>query len=317
MDYKCKICGRTEGKIITCREMLFGTRDEFQYFECAYCGCLQITEIPKDLAKYYPVSEYYSFQKTDKKCGRLRSVLHRLLLYGYINNLLPANLHYIRSLKWAKLLKNERKTSTILDVGCGGGTLLRNMHSGGFKNLTGIDLFIEQDIERDNIRILKTDIANYPARANANPQLPSKFSLIMMHHSFEHMDNPHEVMQQCYKLLAPDGRMIIRIPVCDCYAYRKYGSNSYQIDAPRHLFLHTVRSMFILAEQSGFSIKHINYESGIGQFLHSEKYSMNISMFESYNVSAKRKKTMEVQAKILNRLHDGDCACFVLVKSGK
>lgn len=28
--------------------------DEFDYFECSNCGCLQIKEIPENIGKYYP-----------------------------------------------------------------------------------------------------------------------------------------------------------------------------------------------------------------------------------------------------------------------
>jgi hypothetical protein len=59
----CKICGNIEeNKVFEIREMMFGFRDEFTYFECSKCGCLQIAEIPINMEKYYP-SNYYSFQK--------------------------------------------------------------------------------------------------------------------------------------------------------------------------------------------------------------------------------------------------------------
>src|SRR6476661_7449138 len=43
--------------------MMFGTRDEFEYLECAECGTVQIAEIP-DLTAYYPQG-YYSFDATE------------------------------------------------------------------------------------------------------------------------------------------------------------------------------------------------------------------------------------------------------------
>ena len=58
---ECRICNNLAGnEIFTAREMMFGTSDEFDYFECARCGCLQIGTIPPDLSPYYP-PEYYSF----------------------------------------------------------------------------------------------------------------------------------------------------------------------------------------------------------------------------------------------------------------
>ena len=34
--------------------MMFGLREEFEFFECGNCGCVQIAEVPANLAKYYP-----------------------------------------------------------------------------------------------------------------------------------------------------------------------------------------------------------------------------------------------------------------------
>ena len=60
MTKVCRICGNTEKNLIhKAQEMMFGTRDEFDYLECSACGTLQIVEIP-DLSCYYP-RDYYSF----------------------------------------------------------------------------------------------------------------------------------------------------------------------------------------------------------------------------------------------------------------
>lgn len=63
----CKICGNSENnKEFNIREMMFGFRDEFAYFECSKCDCLQITEIPKNIGKHYPTN-YYSFNNLSFK----------------------------------------------------------------------------------------------------------------------------------------------------------------------------------------------------------------------------------------------------------
>lgn len=57
----CRICGNAgDHKFLTVREMMFGCRNEFLYFQCALRGCLQIAEFPAELSKYYPPN-YYSF----------------------------------------------------------------------------------------------------------------------------------------------------------------------------------------------------------------------------------------------------------------
>ena len=70
----CKVCGNSEdNKSFQIREMMFGYRDEFTYFECSKCGCLQIAKIPQNMGKYYP-AKYYSFKK-----GKSNNFIKQLL----------------------------------------------------------------------------------------------------------------------------------------------------------------------------------------------------------------------------------------------
>ncbi len=63
----CTVCGNpNNNKPFTAREMMIGYGDEFEYFECANCGCLQISKTPNNLSKYYP-TEYYSYSIYTKK----------------------------------------------------------------------------------------------------------------------------------------------------------------------------------------------------------------------------------------------------------
>ena len=61
---KCITCQNElkNDKFYLVKEMMYGYRDEFKYYHCSKCGCLQINNIPKDLEKYYP-KDYYSYSK--------------------------------------------------------------------------------------------------------------------------------------------------------------------------------------------------------------------------------------------------------------
>ena len=64
--YRCTICGnKKDNNHFKLKEMMFGLLDEFDYLQCNKCECLQITEIPKNLADYYP-KNYYSFELLDE-----------------------------------------------------------------------------------------------------------------------------------------------------------------------------------------------------------------------------------------------------------
>ena len=59
----CRICNNDKHNTqVIAREMMFGFRDEFSYFKCNICNCLQIAAFPDDMSKYYP-ENYYSFNE--------------------------------------------------------------------------------------------------------------------------------------------------------------------------------------------------------------------------------------------------------------
>jgi SAM-dependent methyltransferase len=307
--YQCKICSNKENnQAVTAKEMMFGFRDEFTYFKCSSCGCLQIATPPEYLSKYYPADRYYSYRSSNvlnSQKEKFKNVLKWSLfnLCRYLKVSVVQTLPYISKFTWLKFLPETAKTSAILDAGCGNGYLLQQMSVWGFKNLTGIDPFIDADISYPSgVRILKQDVFNHAG----------KYDIIMLHHSFEHMDNPREVMKRLYELLNPGGKLLIRIPVSDSFAWRKYGVNWFQLDAPRHFFLHTTNSITRLAKDSGFVLEEIFYDSGRGQFTASEKYCMDISFYTEVNFPKSYLKECKKQAKLLNRMKDGDQACFVL-----
>ncbi len=305
-DNNCKICGNSKNNhSLTVREMLFGTREAFEYFQCADCGCLQIAKIPENMARHYPANEYYSYNM-QVKTSKTRDFFHKLLFYGYKTRLLPANFKYLRAFDALPSIKNIKYNAAILDIGCGDGRLIQDMRVWGWKNLTGIDPFIEKNIiYPSGVKILKQDIFGHNGQ----------YDFIMMNHSLEHMDRQKEVFERLNQLLAPNGRLLIRIPVADCYVLRKYGAYAHQIDAPRHFFLHTKRSIFLLANHAGFAMEKIEYESNAYQFVHSEKYIRNIKRYDKFKISTGRLKKLQKISKSLNIMHDGDMACFILKKA--
>jgi len=163
------------------------------------------------------------------------------------------------------------------------------------------------------LKILKKDFSD----------MNGLYDLVMFNHSFEHMENPLQVMKKSNELLKLNKTLLIRIPVADSYAFKHYKENWCSLDAPRHLYLHTKKSVKILAEQSGFEVKKISYDSRSWQLWGSEQYSKNISLldeksfyinpsksiFTKNEIDEFEKKTIE-----LNKNGEGDQAEFYLQK---
>jgi len=299
--------------------MMFGFRDEFKYFQCPQCECLQIAEVPENLSKYYP-DNYYSFNvktSADTKKGlkekmmieRNRSAALGTGLVGFLlNRVYPTEI--FDPLRIAGL----KKDNSILDVGCGNGKLLFMLQEMGCTDLTGVDPFLDEDIIKKGVNIYKKFIT----------EVEGKWDFIMLNHSFEHMDNPLETFRKIYDLLNEEGTCMIRIPVASSYAWEKYRENWVQLDAPRHIFLHSGKSMELLAEQAGLKITNIFYDSGAFQFWGSEQYKKDIPLVSSESHSFRKDEAIFTKDQInrfhkeairLNKEKKGDMCAFYLKKN--
>ncbi len=104
------------------------------------------------------------------------------------------------------------------------------MRKDGFRDLTGFDPYIENDIFYENgVSVYRKDIL----------ESNNKYDFIMLHDSYEHMSEPVKVLEDLSRILNSNRYLLIRIPVIDSYAWKKYRENWVSLDAPRHLFLHT------------------------------------------------------------------------------
>jgi SAM-dependent methyltransferase len=311
----CKGCGNTAGnRIYVAREMMLGTRVEFEYLECGSCGSLQIRQIPANLARFYP-ADYYSFQKPGalKRYLKARWSSQAFTRHGFLGATLKRIFgENYPVISVARL--NPPKTARILDVGCGGGDLLQDLFSLGFRNLQGIDPFNKEDIELEGgVKIWKKELKS----------IEGPFDLVMLHHSFEHMDNPRELFHEANRILAPDGILLIRTPVANSFAWRTYNTDWVQLDAPRHLFIPSDKCMQMLAKEHGFALIDTVYDSTEFQFWGSEQYKRDIPLADprSHHRSllkilfpSREIRSFRTRASELNASHDGDSGCFYFRK---
>ncbi len=94
-----------------------------------------------------------------------------------------------------------------------------------------------------------------------------------------------------------------------------------QIDAPRHLYLHTETSLQRLADETGFQIEKVLYDATGFQFWGSEQYVQDIPLRSPNShdenpqgsiFSATQLQEFTARAMELNQKADGEQAAFIL-----
>ncbi|MBC8063224.1 MAG: class I SAM-dependent methyltransferase [Chlorobia bacterium] len=300
-------------------ERMFGLGGVLDYLQCHECGAMRICDPPSSMADCYP-DDYYA-NADPYTLNYEKGLKWRLLRardryewtgvggVGKLFSKLKANPRP-RSLWPAKL----RKTDRILDVGCGSGYHLRHLHSLGFSNLMGIDLFIGEEVSLRGLQLKRQDIY----------AVQGQFDVVMLNHSLEHMLEHGEVLRECYRLLSPTGRVLVRIPTIECEAWEEYGKDWFQIDAPRHFLLHSRKSISRIAEKAGFQVLAMVDDSTEDQFIFSEIYREGLPMVSrnpetEAKISELRSKMpieeYKQRAARLNEEGRGDQICVVLSKA--
>ena len=310
----CRLCGGAITRTLDVREMMFGTREHFTYELCAACGCLQIATIPTDIARHYPAG-YYSFAvKPPGALKRLRRRLKRSPILaapgpvaGWLKRAFPRDglLHLYRDL-------GVTTADRILDVGTGSGEHVLALRDAGVTSAVGLDPYLDADI-MDGGRVLvhKRDLG----------AMTGEFDLVTFHHALEHVPDQVQSLAHARARLSPRGRILVRVPSVSSWAFEQYGTNWVNLDAPRHLCLHSHQSMGIAAAKAGLVIDRLWCDATSMSFMGSEQYRRDIPLTDPRSFtrnkrgsifSASERAEFDRRAQLLNAALRGDFICVLL-----
>lgn len=203
-----------------------------RFLKCEKCGSVVIDPIPTvaEVSKLYP-SEYRAHVKSGF-VSQLKSLQARMLFSSF-----------------SKILSD--KNLRILELGCGGGHFLKELHRRGFKNLVGVDSAEEAAgaIKDNGIRFIQGNIET--------EKIEGLFDVILLNNVLEHLLDPIAFMERVQKNLAPGGRILLRTPNVESLSHSFFGRYWAGLHSPRHIYLFSNDGLKTLATKTGFGVSEL------------------------------------------------------------
>lgn len=236
----CPVCLSSSTRHeLTGTDFLFETTPRtFALDVCTACRCLFLNPPPsaEELHSFYPATYWWSGSRPTA-LKRLESLYRRIALHDHISFIEAA----------------APTRRTLLDYGCGSGTLIGLLKRRGF-DVLGVDFSEEASrvaAEENGVRVIVA-----PSLEKAGLKEDS-FDVVTLFHVMEHVTNPREVLASVRPLLRSEGKLIIQVPNIDSWQFGWFGARWYGLDIPRHVIDYNRQAMAALLSAAGFEVVRI------------------------------------------------------------
>jgi len=187
---------------------------------CLRCGLTYTNPRPdkNEILEYYN-QDYYGINNVKFK-GLIEKFIHLK--------------RKIRALRIIKIINSGK----ILDVGCGRGIFLNYMKELGWEvygtEITDIAAKFAKKILKSNIFIGPLEDHKFP---------DNFFDVITLFHVLEHLPHPLKTLQEIYRILKPNGLLVISVPNINSWQAQIFKTKWFHLDIPRHFFHFDYKSL--------------------------------------------------------------------------
>lgn len=233
---ECPVCADT---------MIYGFRKfGYSFFQCRGCGfgCFSPRPSREEILNRYTDkyfrNEYLGSYGADWDHYNMELIRRR---FGYIESRLLSDYTFPSSGK------------SVLDVGCGGGFLLKCFQERGWRTL-GVDIIessVQYSSERLGVPAVQADFEHVSVRQLQAPG--DGFNLITLTDALEHFFDPRKVLEKTYRMLDEGGVVFISVPNINSLSLTYLGKSWAIISPLEHISYFSSVSLERMLRQAGFS----------------------------------------------------------------
>lgn len=247
-EVQCPLCASSGRRVLMAdlRDHLELTDATFNLVECTGCRCCFISPRPKleHLARFYPPAYWYMEASRPpvnllERIKALEAVYRRGLMQEEIRRLL----RYVGAGK------------RLLDVGCGGGDIVKMAREAGFE-AAGVE-FSADAVAYGRARGL--DVAQGTLEGAAFPD--ASFDGVSLFHVLEHLPDPVGTLREVRRILKPGGVLLVQVPNFGSLQAAIFRRQWFPLDVPRHFHQFTPESLQQAFKQAGFEPIALDHHS--------------------------------------------------------
>lgn len=166
--------------------------------------------------------------------------------------------------------------SSIVDIGCGGGNLLRDLASRGYR-MTGV----ERDANSVALKSAEVSILEGSAEALPAALTPHSYDGVVFSHVLEHLVDPVAAIRLAASLLKPGGLLFGEVPNNESSIAKQSGVAWGHLDAPRHINFFCQRSFHDLMKAAGLEVKD-TYFNGYNRYFHDSHIANEQKIYDEF-----------------------------------
>ena len=227
----CIFCGHQHPEpFLTLSDLRLNLPGSWNLVKCENCGLLFLDPQPgwEELSAHYP-KEYHAYLRKDAKITAF------LREFGLRNR--------VKSIVGKAIVPK----GSLLDVGCATGDFLFAFQAASGWDVIGLEIVPEAAAvaRAKGLTIIERDL-------EAANLADNSFDVITLWDVLEHMPNPARILQLCYNLLKPGGKLVLKCPDPSGGEASMFQESWIGYEAPQHLFAFPKTVLISKLQEIGF-----------------------------------------------------------------